>query len=331
MSDPAPQTIGSFTIGVAKLAEHGDLTYEGDSPNGFSDVYYVVMADTATRPTTANVSGLPSYGAAADSTDTSVRSLRVSKIVFSQLARDSRVWKVTVTYELKSGGAGSGEEEEEEDDGRRNLKVSFGVAEDSADVTTDVETGRLIVNSAGDPFDSVPQKRTFGAEIRIEFDTDVFPLADYLSNGHVNSTSFSIGGLAFARHSLMLRVEVTDSDDMAHRWHCVYTLTQKINNVAKPDNYSGDVTELSLDIGWDVAFAECGFQYLDGSGNKVKFAIEDENKQLREPSLPMPLDSDGHPSDTPSVRIVAVYPEMDFSHLSIPSVDTGSTTATTGT
>lgn len=325
MSDPAPATIGSFTVGAAKLAEHGDLTYEGGKPNGFSDVYYVVMADRSTRPTTATVSGLPKFGAAADATDTATRTLRVSKIVFSQVAPDSRVWKITVTYELNSGGASSGEEEE--DDGRRNLKVTFGVAEDSADVTTDVETGLLVVNSAGDPFDSVPQKRTFGAEIRIEFDADTFPTADYLLNGHVNNGDFSIGGadgLSFGRHCLLLHVEVSDSDDPDHAWHCVYTLTQKINVVKTPFGYDGEGTN-TVDIGWDVAFADCGFQYLDQADNdaKKKFVVLDENGNEKEPSLPMPLDGEGHPADEPACIRVSVYPEADFSHLSLPDIDIG--------
>lgn len=315
-----PETFGAFTVGVARLAEHGDLTYEGGKPNGFSDVYYVVMADRNTRPTTSNVTGLPSYNDPADATDRAERSLHVSKIVFSQVASDSRVWKITVTYELKTGGTGSGEEE---DDGRRNVKVTFGVAEDSADVTTDVETGLLVVNSAGDPFDSVPQKRTFGAEIRIEFDTATFPKADYLLNGCVNNASFTIFGLTFTDHALLLRVEVTDSDDPDHRWHCTYTFTQKINPVKPPAGYSGDEGEETVDIGWDVAFAECGFQYLDENDNdkKVKFVVPDENGGLKEPSLPMPLDEFGHPAAEPACKRVRVYPETDFTHLSIPGID----------
>ncbi len=321
MSDPVPATIGSFTVGVARLAEHGNLTYEGGRPNGFSDVYYVVMADASTRPTVSNVSGLPSYGDPADATDTAPRSLRVAKIVFSQVANGSRVWKITVSYELKQKDEGSSQGS---DTGRRNIKVSFGVAEDSTDVTTDMDTGDLIVNSAGDPFDSVPQKRTFGAEIRIEFDTATFPLADYLLNGHVNNAAFTIGGMTFNRCCLMLRVEVTDGDDPDHRWHCSYTFTQKINPVKPPEGYSGDDGGPTLDIGWDVAFAQCGFQYLDANDNekKKKFVVLDENGNGREPSLPMPLDGQGHPAAEPEPYRVRVYPEANFSALSIPTIDT---------
>lgn len=316
-----PETFGAFTVGVARLAEHGDLTYEGGKPNGFSDVYYVVMADRNTRPTTSNVTGLPSYNDPADATDRAERSLRVSKIVFSQVASDSRVWKITVTYELKAGGTGSGEEG---DDGRRNVKVTFGVAEDSADVSTDIETGLLIVNSAGDPFDSVPQKRTFGAEIRIEFDTATFPKSDYMLNGHVNNAAFTIAGMTFKRCCLMLRVEVTDSDDPDHRWHCSYTFTQKINPVKPPDGYSGDDGGTTMDIGWDVAFAQCGFQYLDPADNdaKKKFVVLDENGNKTEPSLPMPLDGLGHPAVEPEPYRVRVYLDANFDNLSIPTITT---------
>ncbi|MBQ9727627.1 MAG: hypothetical protein IJV65_09010, partial [Kiritimatiellae bacterium] len=220
-----------------------------------------------------------------------------------------------------TGGTGSGEEE---DDGRRNVKVTFGVAEDSADVTTDVETGLLVVNSAGDPFDSVPQKRTFGAEIRIEFDTATFPKSDYMLNGHVNNAAFTIAGMTFKRCCLMLRVEVTDSDDPDHRWHCSYTFTQKINPVKPPDGYSGDDGGTTMDIGWDVAFAQCGFQYLDPADNdaKKKFVVPDENGNETEPSLPMPLDGLGHPAVEPEPYRVRVYPDANFDNLSIPTITT---------
>lgn len=299
-------TIGSFTIGVARLAEHGEMVYSGASPSGFEDRYIVVMPDGETRATLDNVSGLPAVGDAAGGSGGLSR-LRVSTISFRQRDGFSPVWDIAVRYERRAGPGNGGDED----------SCSWGTCETSCDVVSDAddETGAALLNSAGDAFDSVPQKVCYGAEITYRSKTSTFPAA-YEKTGYINNADVTLCGVDFPKHTAMLRVEVEDSgDEFGKRYQVTYTVSRRVNVVRIPSGCGYE----EKDIGWDVAFAQCGFQYLDDEGEKRKFTVEADDGTVHEVSSPQPLDENGKPSDVAAVRVIRVYPECAFGSIGIPS------------
>lgn len=304
--------IGAFSYGVARLTVRGDLEYEtGGLPSALEDEYAVVMASDD-RPTLETVSGLPGFGAAAG-TSGGLESLIVDRISFRHAGQSSRVWKISVRYVRNSGDS----DEEPDAANAGLLDVSWGTSESSADVVADAddETGAPLLNSAGDAFDTVPQKTCYGSSVTVIRKERDFPATAYSKNGCVNSAAVKICNVDFPAHSAMLKVSVKENADEDFPFVATYQIDRRVNVIAAANG------EEARDIGWDVAFLQCGFQYLEtseGQTVKRKFVVEDESGTLRDVSTPQPLDENGAPSEKAAVRVVRVYPVYDFAALKLP-------------
>lgn len=317
MSDPV--TIGAFVTNVARLTDRGPRNYIKGALESFMDTYTVVMASDSDEPTPENVTGLPAYGSRYAANE----KLRVRDVKFTQKDPRSRVWTVEVSYKSATMTVS---QQGQEGDGT-DWDVSWGMAESSADITSDLYEDGPLVNSAGDPFDSVPQKTCFAPEITLETDSATFPAA-YARSGFVNSEPITICGVKFGRNCALLRVIVASSGNEARPFHVTYTVTGRINCI--PANSvptwlnTGASTEATGDIGWNEALVQCGFNCMTGSeaeggGDKVKITITDAEGNVREPSVPMPLDENGRLADAPAIRVIRVYPETSFSAFGFPA------------
>ena len=316
---PDSASIGTFTLNVAKLTERGPRNYVKGALESFTDTYTVVVADDGVEPTPDTVSGLPEY----DSKYSANSNLRVRDIKFTQKDPRSLVWTVAVSYKSTSITV---HQQGSEDDRGTDWDVSWGTAESSSDVTSDLYEDSPLVNSAGDPFDSVPQKTCFAPEITLETDSATFPAA-YARSGFVNSEPITICGVKFGRNCAMLRVSVSSSGNARRPFHVTYTVTGRVNCI--PANSvptwlnTGATTEATGDIGWNEALVQCGFNCMTGSeaeggGEKVKITITDAEGNVREPSVPMPLDENGLLADAPAIRVIRVYPQTSFSAFGFP-------------
>lgn len=306
------QTIGAFTVGVARLAKHGDLVFEGSEPSAASDVYFVVMASPNMRPTLANVSGLPAVGTAHPTASL----LAVKRLEFVQKAPSSRVWEVTVRYELSGVQRGTPGEDDPPPE-RSSFQISWGHAETPVDAVNDLAGADPLVNSAGDPFDSVPQFQSFAPELVIRYDSANFPTVAYSHTGFINSSEVTVQGVTFERHCAMLRVSVERRADATYPYAVTVTITGRRNMISRQTGSSTAGAASAENWGWDLGLAQCGFQYLDSDGNKVKFVTFDADGTPRDVSAPMPLDEGGSPADAPAIRRVQVYEEWNFDLLGL--------------
>ncbi len=133
---------------------------------------------------------------------------------------------------------------------------------DQKDLVKDYD-GKSVVNSAGDPFDSVPQVSVYTPVF-----TKVIKCSSRQNNGMkcnctVNDTEITIGSMKCPKGTLLCSVEeqrIFDSDI----WNYRYTvrLKYKTNKVAL-----GDSEELT-EIGWDVGVVDKGMRELK-DGKKV--------------------------------------------------------------
>ena len=143
---------------------------------------------------------------------------------------------------------------------------------DERELTADVN-GVPVLNSADDPFESVP-KVTAPAPVF----TKVVSFASRQSGWansmcKVNDSSVTIGGKSFPIGSLLCTVAekriIGSSDNMKYQY--TIRLRYKSNRV----KVEGDSTV--TDIGWDVAVVDAGMrEYVDGE--KVLIRVKDKEK-----------------------------------------------------
>ena len=200
------------------------------------------------------------------------------------------------------------------EDGDAGVGIGAGVDDDA------------VVNAAGDPFDSVPQRDEVYPCVRYGYKEKQFDAAHIWLNNCINQAGVTVLGVYFAPHTCRLKVEChknLDADDYPYEWTYTFEGRDCWVETAQLIDIAGGVpaTVYATDgaksnIGWDVAIAECGFNYLL-DGEKVKFTILDDQGNATEPSLPQFLDTDGSPlsptAGDPIFRVVRAYAEADLS------------------
>ena len=136
---------------------------------------------------------------------------------------------------------------------------------DEKELVADAITGKLVLNSAGDPFDSVPKVMTpapvFTKVMRFKERQSGWSDA----HAKLNIGGITIGGISCPAGSLLCTVSekrITGSGE----WKYQYTvhLRKKSNHV----KIGGQ--NLVLDIGWDAAVADAGMRELDGDTGEKK-------------------------------------------------------------
>lgn len=309
MSDPV--TIGAFTFGAARLSEHGDLALDANgAPTDLTDIYTVILG-FGVRATSANVTGLPAVNAA----HVSVPTLYVSGYRFSCINTGSGIWNVSVDYSKSE--TTTIQEEEEEDFVSKVTAKSWDTAESTIDLVTDAVTGESIINSAGDPFDSVPQRTILAPKVIFSRTESRAPSSIIALNGSINQSQVTVLGVTFP--AFCARLRVTCKDTMAAegaRYAYDYEIEGRINFVT-----SGGVT---ANIGWRDAFIQSGYNFIK-DGKRYKFTEktknpqgEEEEKEVSSPQLLTVDGGDGRGS-TPVVKLVSSYKPQSWSVLKLPS------------
>ena len=294
MSDPSPAQLGYWTAGVARLSERGEV-----SPTGATDVYTVYWPNTAGAFTLSDVtSGLPAEGDAhpADG-DLVVSEFRIAD------HEPGVVWRrVSVVY--------SRGEEEEEGSGSSAASIGkltaldYPVYNQSGDLVADQVSGAPVVNSAGDVYDSVPNVETLFTGVhftrRLASWAKVSP--QLALSGTVNSAAVTIYGVAFRKRTARLRITARNTFDGSSRpWELDVTVEPRHNYVDSSCAFRPDSTMAAYelvagrgyDVGWDVPLLDCGYRYIDGNGNRVRFTVVDESGVESAPQLPQLLTNDG--------------------------------------
>jgi hypothetical protein len=154
MPSPSYLNTSLWTPGVARLISVGGIDIGKDGKGECKDKYAFVLAD-GERPLSdganANVSGLPAYGAAHPATN----ELAVRQINFEQSADHSLVWYASVHYSASAKSNDSS-------DTSKYTRLHIGFANESRELTWDADNPegsqnpKPVVNSAGDPFETVP-------------------------------------------------------------------------------------------------------------------------------------------------------------------------------
>lgn len=299
----------NWVVGHARLSSIGDIVSD-DSKKAteYTEQYTVVMESAEDVANTTTVSGIPSIGD--KSTIDGLKHLRVCNIRFSKIDPMSTAWNIDVTY----GIAGHGRRVLiAESNGNDYISVSWGVDEITSDICYDIDNVPVI-NSAGDPFDSLPQKVVFAPHITIVRRESAFP--NISLNGTVNSDEETILGVSFAKHCARLKILVNQV--AAEK---PYEVTYEIigmTNIAPAEGYSTGVFE---DWGWDIPMVECGYQFYDENGVLCKFTITDANGVEREVSGPQLLDFDGNDARgrNPHIKRIVPYMEASWSSLNFPT------------
>lgn len=303
-----PETLGALTKGVARLCEHGEMEASGSgSTKSLSDIYEVWLG-RGVRATSSNVSGLP----AVNSVHPSFATLYVSGYRFSEVGAGNGVWHITVTYEPSVTASIGGGEVDTKITGR-----TWGVTESQCDILFDAGTGTPLLNAAGDPFDSVPQRTIFAPKVSFTRNESRSPGALNEFNGSINKEAVTALGIVFPARSARITISVRDTmAESGLRYECIYEISRRYN-------YILDGVTVK-DIGWDDALIECGYNYITGDGQRYKFTVktktttgEIEEKEVSSPQLLTELGDDGRGKPA-VIKIIATHRELDWSGLSLP-------------
>lgn len=201
--------------------------------------------------------------------------------------------------------------------GQAIQELSFTSGSVSRDLTQDAITGKLVLNSAGQPFDSVPQidvpSPTFRKVIKVR---SAKTWAQF--QGKVNAAQIQIAGTTWAAHQVRCvqadRVKLwNDEFGFVEQWTIGL---QMMSNLAKIEGGS------AVEIGWDLAIVDQGtMQKNDGSGGQegdivpVMVTSAETGKEIAV-SQPVLLDGQGYamlaPGATPYAFRVSPYPETTF-------------------
>ena len=132
--------------------------------------------------------------------------------------------------------------------------------------------GTAVVNSAGDPFESVP-KVTVPAPVFTKVVSFASRQSGWASaNCKVNNAEVTIGDQTFPVGSLLCTVAqkriIRSPDNMKYQY--TVRLRYKSNMV----KIAGAST--STDIGWDVGIVDCGMKEINASGDKVLIRVKDK-------------------------------------------------------
>lgn len=290
---------GKFTEGVAQCIQRGGYDEQRGGTATIEDVWAVLLPPGG-RPVASNIVNLPKMGDAAGGSGSGVfAKMFVSSIKWRQRGEHSRVWEATVSYSRGSSKAASqGSAEAKYWDKRWSSRVV------QADLTADAVDGRAVVNSAGEPFDSVPQRDMFAPVVSFTMLTSVTPatLAQY--QGTINAAAVTVLGIAFAAHCARLTIECRQLDpeevDGVAKYEYQITIEGASTpySATAPADGSAPLPADVEDIGWDVSALDCGYCYRAENDALVPILLPDENGEMKRPQSPVPLDGAGAVANT---------------------------------
>lgn len=309
-------TFGAFTVGVARHSRREGAEFDENAQLISCTEVYSFFLEAGKLPhigtppdsSSSAVTGLPAAGSAHPANAAIiVQSYSFTATSDNKTGHDA--WECAVRYDLKFVTDDSGES-------YRYTAKRLGTVECSVDLIADAETGEPVVNAAGDPFDSVPQRTIFSPAVEWRRKQAASPAALCELSGTVNAREFTALGVTFPPRTgrLFVSADWTPGDE-----HWPWEVTYRIEG----RNLYVEIDEVPVNIGWDEAFLECGYKYLETVGGKsVRFMDEDEETgQLRPSAMPQPLtifgtDGRGYP---PAIRRVATAKGSDWSGLNAPA------------
>ena len=298
---------------VAELIPGRDAHFDGwRTPEAATRVYQVLRARNEAEgvakaePAFLEISGLPAVG--------SVHPVYSGIYVVgydTQEDGNGTRWEISVLYGTDSDNESDGSE------GRREVIEwwTFDGVDDVRDLTTDADTGAPVINAAGDPFASVPQVPVAQTQITLERrqtaqQTNVASLMAY--NGTVNSSAITVGGISIAARTGRLTVRIKSEVSGIYAYRVTFTI-----RIRERQAKSGSSS--SINVGWDEALIEQGFNYMDepgAGGTKVRAMVPDGDAGEHAPSsVPVLLAADGTKladAGAPVVKIVRAFRGADW-------------------
>ncbi len=311
-------TIGAFTVGVARHSRRDGAEFDASAKLiSCTEVYSFFLAagklphiGSAPDSSSSAVTGLPAAGSAHPANAAiTVRSYSFTATSDNKTGHDA--WECAVRYDVKdvAGTGGSGES-------YRYTAKRLGTVECSVDLIADAETGAPVVNAAGDVFDSVPQRTIFSPAVEWRRKQTASPAALCELSGTLNASEFTALGVTFPPRTgrLFVSADWTPGDE-DWPWEVTYRIEGR--------NLYVEIDGSPVNIGWDEAFLECGYKYVETVGGKiVRFMDEDEETgELRPSAMPQPLKADGTDGRgyPPAIRRVATAKGSSWSGLNAPA------------
>jgi len=296
------------TLNVATLLPGRSM--EVDAEERLTSVtrkYQVLRATSAPldAETLSTITGLPAIGAAHPSdSDLTVASYR--------LAEDSNGlrWVVDVVYSRDSSRP---PEPNRAPRGSAELSRGWTMQEIQIDLVADAITGLPVLNSAGEPFDSVPQVPRALPVFRMER-KETTAIATLLAmSGKVNSDEVSIDGVDIPIHAGRLVVTqeklYDDPDDYTSKFTYEIAIMSNLVDLG---------AEALTDIGWDKALVQSGFIYNSADGKIRAMETDEETLTPRPSPMPVLLDADGYrlaDDADPVIIRIATMQEVAFGDL----------------
>ena len=311
--------IGAFSVGVARLSRYGNIEYNGlGGATEVTDVYTVVMGRGVIAHR-GNVTGLP----APNTQHPTLTNLRIEKYTFLCKNENTGVWEISVKYavisEKKSTQLDPEDPENPPEEPDVVVQIIKAKSWDSAtcniDLTSDAEDGKPVINSAGDTFDSVPQRVITSPSVSFTRLEKRHPKDVMKYNGTINKSIINVMGIQFQPRCAKIKISCTetfDESEDALPYEYTYTVEGRNLFVTLMDNF--------ISVGWDEVMIEQGFHYLDDSGEKQKFMITIESTgEEREASSPQLLTEDGkkNTEKKPVFRRIASCESEDWNTLDL--------------
>lgn len=317
--------IGAFTEGEARRIDISEIKQgSGGTISSCVDLYQVVVATPTAQSAPlvpSGVSGIPAKNAE----HPNFSGLYVDGYSWRHAGTGSKVWICEVAYKRKnmlSTGTGTSAKTE------AITLMEWGYEGGSADTESDADTGEPLVNSAGDPFDSVPQREEVHPVVRYGVRTKDFDPTVFWWNNCINMAAVTVLDVDFAPHTCRLRIECRkhlDDEELPYEWtytfegrDCWVKTAQLVDGSGSAPSTSYDTDGGLSNIGWDLAILQAGYRYLDSDDKPVKFVDRDEDGNPLEASSPHLLDTDGtalSPTATGIFLLVRVYREANFANI----------------
>ena len=163
---------------------------------------------------------------------------------------------------------------------------------DERELVTDVD-GVSVMNSAGDPFESVPKVSTPAPVFTkvMRFKTRQSGWSSY--HCKVNTGAVTIGGVEYPACTLLCSIGEKRIIGNT-RWKYQYTVNLRFKSNKVDIGNTQNLTE----IGWDVAVTDAGMRELDDNGDKKVIRVMDkETGKMCAVTSAAPLDGQGHKNE----------------------------------
>lgn len=297
-----------FQDNAARLVKFGCPEISAGGKTTFEDEYAFKLPSLS-RPAPSAITGLPSIG----DNPTGLPGFIATKISFAQTDATSLVWTARVLYEAGSTASAA-------DGGHSDFDKRWGIRSVMADFVMDANTGAAVVNSADEPFDSVPQREMLLPALSWRRISTVAPASLMEYNGSVNSDQVAVLGVTFEAHCARIRFEASKIEDGsgANRYEYQFYVDGATNLYKPSTEDSGDPE----DIGWDSSFLDCGFTcYDDETGERRVILVEDEDGNKSRPSMPQLLCGGSWLQERGNAYFLkfAPYPAKSWSALKLPA------------